>query len=70
MLTVILIGCLVGSSYATCDEDIKDTCDNENEKLCKIVFGVPAVQLRFDTLVEQEFFVDLVPFRHCRFVLG
>ena len=69
MLTAVLIGCLVSSSYANCEGNDATSCDDDNAVICKAVFGEPAGKLRFKTLIEQEFSVNFVPFRHCRFVL-
>ena len=69
MLTVTLIICLVSSSYAKCEGNDATTCDDDNAVICETVFGQKTDKLRFETLVEQEFSVNLVFFRHCVFVL-
>ena len=68
MLTAILIICLVGSSYAACEGPDAATCDDDNTVICETVFKKEADKSRFETLVEQEFSVNLVPFRRCGFV--
>ena len=68
MLTVILIICLVTSSYATCEGNDATSCDDDNAVICKSVFGDKNPDARFETLVNKGFFISPVPIGHRRFV--